>query len=184
MHNVVIIGSGCAGNTAAVYAARAVTETACRKRAGSGRTAFSITSEVENFPGFPDGHYRTGTRREHEGAGRTLRRTLLRWRGHRSRSLETPVPAQNRRRLDRNPHADRRIGRQSALAGSAFGTEAHRPRRQFVRHLRRLLLSREGNHGGGRRRFRHGRSELPDALRPPRGAGSSPRYLPRVEDHV
>ena len=179
---VIIIGSGPAGYTAAIYAARANLAPIMFTGVQAGGQLM-LTTLVENYPGFVEGI-------DGPPLMETFQKQAERFGTEMIADDVTEVDFSTRpfrvTAGDATMHAygDHRHRRHRQAHRPAQRVQAHGAGRLHLRDLRRVLLQGSEHHGGGRRGLRDGRGAVSVPARTQGGGRAPPRHPARLQDHA
>ena len=182
VRNVIVIGGGPAGYTAALYAARANLEPLVIEGFNWGGQLM-ITSDVENYPGYADGVMGPAMMQDFRRQAERFGAEFVTDDVTRVDFSRAAVPRLGRRRRVPRRVGDRRDRRERAPARARLGARPAGPRRLVLRDLRRRVLPRQGRRRRRRRRLRDGGGAVHLALREQGDPRPSPRGVPRLADH-
>ena len=182
MEQVVIIGTGCAGLTAAIYAARSNLSPLVLTGTMPGGL-LTTTSIVENYPGFPEGidGYELMVRMQKQAERFGARIQVLRALEAADLSKRPFVLTVDGESVE-TQHRHHRHRRQPPPLGAGKRTSPGKKGRDLLRHLRRRLahLSQSAPRRGRRRRLRLRRGALPHPFCLGHPSGPSPRLFARL----
>ena len=186
IENVVIVGSGPAGYTAALYTSRADLEPLVIEGFAWGGL-LQQTTDVENYPGYREGVMGPEMMQEFRDQAERFGTRFITDDATELELASEPGGIHTVHvgdQADQGARGDPRDGGRAEEARRAGRGRAVRARRVLLRHLRRRLLPRRRDDRGRRRRHRDGGRHLPREVRG-QGVDRAPaRRVPRVGDHA